>query len=109
MEDESRELQVVSYDIEIWDWKTNTYVADISAIVNSDLDIEWVLNDVETVTFSVDLIQFEKKCKAMGVTPAEVLTPYVHDIRIRRNGEYIVGAQQNLGVDILMLKSLENW
>lgn len=93
MEDESRELQVVSYDIEIWDWKTNTYVADISAIVNSDLDIEWVLNDVETVTFSVDLIQFEKKCKAMGVTPAEVLTPYVHDIRIRRNGEYIVGAQ----------------
>lgn len=93
MEDESRELQVVSYDIEIWDWKTNTYVADISAIVNSDLDIEWVLNDVETVTFSVDLIQFEKKCQAMGVTPAEVLTPYVHDIRIRRNGEYIIGAQ----------------
>lgn len=93
MEDESRELQVVSYDIEIWDWKTNTYVADISTIVNSDLDIEWVLNDVETVTFSVDLIQFEKKCKAMGVTPAEVLTPYVHDIRIRRNGEYIIGAQ----------------
>ena len=63
MEDESRELQVVSYDIEIWDWKTNTYVADISTILNSDLDIEWVLNDVETVTFSVDLIQFEKKCR----------------------------------------------
>lgn len=93
MEEQSRVLEVVDYTLEIWDWKTNTYVADISTILNSDLDIEWVLNDVETVTFSIDLIQFEKKCQAMGVTPAEVLTPYVHDIRIRRNGEYIVGVQ----------------
>ena len=91
--DESRELKVVSYDIEIWDWKTGLYVADISSIVNSDLDIEWVLDDVETVTFSIDLIQFENKCSAMGVSPEQVLTPYVHDIRIRRNGKYIVGAQ----------------
>ena len=91
--DEDRELKVVSYDIEIWDWKTEQYVADISSIVNSDLDIEWILNDVETVTFSIDLVQFEKKCEAMGVSPADILTPYVHDIRIRRNGEYIVGAQ----------------
>lgn len=91
--DEDRELKVVSYDIEIWDWKTGQYVADISSIVNSDLEIEWVLNDVETVTFSIDLVQFEKKCEAMGVSPADILTPYVHDIRIRRNGEYIVGAQ----------------
>lgn len=91
--DKSRELEVVSYDIEIWDWKTGQYVADISSIVNSDLDIEWILDDVETVTFSIDLVQFEKKCEAMGVSPADVLTPYVHDIRIRRNGEYIIGAQ----------------
>lgn len=93
MEEKARELKTVSYDIEIWDWKTNTYVADISTILNSDLDIEWTLNDVESVTFSIDLIQFEEKCRDMGVTPAEVLTPYVHDIRIRRNGEYIIGAQ----------------
>lgn len=91
--DESRELKIVAYDIEIWDWKNESYVADISTILNSDLEIEWILDDVETVSFSIDLVQFEKKCQAMGVSPAEVLTPYVHDIRIRRNGEYILGAQ----------------
>lgn len=88
-----RELRVPQYDIEIFDWKTNTYVADISNILTSDLEIEWILNDVETLTFSIDLIQFESKCQAMGVTPAEVLSPYIHDIRVRRNGVYILGCQ----------------
>lgn len=91
--DLNRELKVVSYTIEIWDWKTGTYVADISKILTSELDIEWTLNDVESVDFSIDLIQFKKMCNLMGVDSTEVLTPYVHDIRIRRNGEYILGAQ----------------
>lgn len=93
MDDKNRNLNVVSYTIEIWDWKTNKYVADISKILTSDLDIEWVLNDVESVDFSIDLVQFRRMCDLMGVDPTEVLTPYVHDIRIRRNGEYILGAQ----------------
>lgn len=91
--DLSRELKVVSYTIEVWDWKTEKYVADISKILTSDLDIEWTLNDVESVEFSIDLVQFKRMCLLMGVQPDEVLTPYVHDIRIRRNGEYILGAQ----------------
>ena len=93
MNDLNRKLQVVSYTIELWDWKTKQYVADISKILTSDLDIEWTLNDVESVDFSIDLVQFRKMCDLMGVDPTEVLTPYVHDIRIRRNGEYILGAQ----------------
>lgn len=93
MNNSNRKLQVVSYTIEIWDWKTKQYVADISKILTSDLDIEWTLNDVETVDFSIDLVQFRRMCDLMGVNPTEVLTPYVHDIRIRRNGEYILGAQ----------------
>lgn len=90
---DKRELEIVEYTVEIWDWKTGKYVADISNILSSELQIEWVLNDVETVTFDIDLVQFEKRCKMMGVKPAEVLTPYVHDVRIRRNGEYILGCQ----------------
>lgn len=89
---EDRVLHPVTYDVEIWDWRTRTYVADISNIVDG-LSIDWKLNDVEDVSFSLDLIQFEKRCKAMGTTPDQVLTPYVHDLRIRRNGEYIIGCQ----------------
>ena len=91
--DPNRELKVVSYTIEIWNWHTGKYVADISKILTSELEIEWVLDDVESVSFSIDLVQFKKMCQLMGVEPQEVLTPYVHDIRIRRNGQYILGAQ----------------
>lgn len=92
--EKDRNLHPVQYDLEIWDWKTNTYVADISNIVtDSGLSFDWQLNNTESLDFSIDLVQFEKKCEQMGVTPAEVLTPYVHDIRVRRNGEYILGVQ----------------
>lgn len=89
----ARELKVTQYDLEIWDWKTSSYIADISNIVVGGLSFSWTLNDVETLDFSIDLVQFEKRCEAMGVSPEEILAPYVHDIRIRRNGEYILGCQ----------------
>lgn len=88
-----RTLNVVQYDVEIYDWHTGKYVADISNILTDGLNMDWVLNDVESLNFTLDLIQFEDKCAKMGVTPADVLTPYVHDIRVRRNGKYILGAQ----------------
>ena len=93
---DTRTLKVPEYTVEIWRWGTGyggQYVADISNIITDGLAINWRLNDVETLDFSIDLVQFEKKCKLMGVTPAEVLTPYVHDVRVRRNGEYILGCQ----------------
>ena len=80
-------------DIELWDWKTNTFVADLSYLVIGDLNITWELNDVEEVSFDMDLMEFEKKCDEMGLDSEELLKPYAHDIRIRRNGEYIVGCQ----------------
>lgn len=80
-------------DIELWDWKTNTFVADLSYLVIGDLNITWELNDVEEVSFDMDLMEFEKKCEEMGLDSEELLKPYAHDIRIRRNGEYIVGCQ----------------
>ena len=83
----------VGCDVELWDWKTNTFVADISFAIVGDLNISWELNDVEEVTFDLDLMEFEKKCQEMGINSEELLKPYAHDIRIRRNGEYIVGCQ----------------
>jgi len=83
----------VHCDIELWDWKTNTFVADLSYLVVGELNITWQLNDVEEVSFDMDLMEFEKKCQEMGLDSEDLLKPYAHDIRIRRNGEYIVGCQ----------------
>ena len=91
--DANRVIYPAAYDIELWDWKTNTFVADLSYLVVGDLNIDWELNDVEEVSFDIDLKQYEKKCAEMGVDPADLLKPYAHDIRIRRNGEYILGCQ----------------
>ena len=91
--DKSQVNDPVVCDIELWDWKTNTFVADLSYLVVGDLNITWELNDVEEVSFDMDLMEFEKKCHEMGVDSEDLLKPYAHDIRIRRNGEYILGCQ----------------
>ena len=91
--DGNQVIYPADYEVEIWDWKTNTFIADLSYLIVDNLEIEWELNDVEEVNFSLDLLRFEEKCREMGVTPQDVLTPYKHDIRIRRNGEYILGCQ----------------
>ena len=91
--DAERVLYPPEYDVELWDWKTNSFVADISYLVVGDLNIDWTLNDVEQVSFEIDLEQFEEKCADMNVDSTELLQPYSHDIRIRRNGVYIVGCQ----------------
>lgn len=79
------------YDIELWDWRTNTFVADLSNLVVGDLEITWQLNDVEDVSFTMDLLRYEEKCKDMNINPSTLLVPYKYDIRIRRNGIYILG------------------
>lgn len=86
------ELEVTDYTIELWDWHTKTYVADITGI-SHNLQMSWTLNDIEELSFDVDLVQFEKRCTQMGTTPDQVMKPYVHDVRVRRNGEYILGCQ----------------
>lgn len=86
-------LKVTEFSLEVWDWKTGRYVADITNLVKNGFNMEWVLNDTEELSFSLDLIQFRKKCEKMGVKPEEVLSPYIHDIRVRRNGQYIMGCQ----------------
>ena len=91
--DKKRELEVVDYTYEVWDWHTKKYVADITNIIQGSVSISWTLNDVEQMSFTVDLVQLQKKCELMGVEINEVLTPYVHDIRVRRNGDYILGVQ----------------
>lgn len=91
--EQGRRLTPVEYNIEVWDWKTNTFQMDISHIVLGDLAVKWTLNDIEELSFRLNLATFEKQCSILGVDPRDMLVPYVHDIRVRRNGEYIVGCQ----------------
>lgn len=91
--DTTRKLEIVDYTYEVWDWKTGKYIADITNVMQGSVSISWTLNDIEQMSFTVDLAQLERKCKKMGVKVEDVLTPYVHDIRVRRNGDYILGVQ----------------
>lgn len=91
--EENRYMKSARYDVEFWNWKTNAFEMDVSHIIDGDLNISWTLNDIEEVSFTLDLVNFERHCELLGVNPVDMLDPYVHDIRIKRNGIYIVGCQ----------------
>ena len=84
-------LDTVEYIVEVWDIN-DVFVADISHLISGSLRINRKLNDVDDIAFSIDLVQFEKLCASIGARPLNILEPYRTDIKIRRNGEYMVGA-----------------
>lgn len=83
-------LDTVEYTVEVWDIN-DVFVADISHLVATSLRIGWKINDVEDISFSIDLVQFENLCASIGARPLNILEPYRTDIKIRRNNEYLVG------------------
>lgn len=85
-------LETPEYTVELWSL-SGVYVADVSDILTSGLRINFKLNDVESVDFTLDLVQFEAKCARIGAEPRNILDPYRSEVRIRRNDIYIVGAQ----------------
>ena len=88
---ESLRLNTIEYTVELWDIN-NVFVADITALVATSLRISMPLNDVDEISFSLDLVQFEKLCASIGARPINILEPYRTDVKIRRNGNYLVGA-----------------
>ena len=83
-------LDTPQYSIEVWT-RDGNFVADISQYLTSDLSISWTLNDIEDVSFSVSLDAMEVLRESDSIV--NLLTPYAHDVRIRRNGKYVVGCQ----------------
>lgn len=79
------------YSIEIWD-KTNQPIADIRQFCSN---LHWTkkLNNSETVSFNIDLPRFEKLLSTLGYENDVFAFFEVgrNDIRIKRNGQYIVG------------------
>lgn len=85
------ELYTPEYIVEVWDIN-DVFVADISKYISTSLRFQEELNDVDDLSFSIDLVQFENLCKSIGVRPLNLIEPYRTDIKIRRNNEYILGA-----------------
>lgn len=85
------ELNTVEYTIEAWDIN-GVFVADISHLISGSLKITKKLNDIDEISFTLDLAQFEKLCESIGTRPLNIIEPYRTDIKIRRNDKYLVGA-----------------
>jgi hypothetical protein len=81
------------YEIELWS-QTGVRIADISALAfNRKYTMQ--RNEAETLTFDLDLFAFESYClKALnGTDPQTLIKPYVTDVKVKRAGQYLFGAQ----------------
>lgn len=88
---DSRVLKPIQWGVEVWS-RAGTFLADISRFVDGDVSMSWSLNDIEDVGFSVSLDGIET-LQEMGVSVYELLLPYANDIKIKRNGKYLLGCQ----------------
>lgn len=86
-----RELETPEYSVEVWDIN-NVFVADISHIIATDISFKVAINQPEDLSFSLDLVQFEKLCASIGARPVSIIEPYRTDIKIKRNDTYLFGA-----------------
>lgn len=81
------------YEIELWS-QGGQRIADISALA---FNRRYVLrrNDAEELTFSLDPFAFENYCATAlgGADPKVLISPYVTDIKVKRNGAYLFGTQ----------------
>ena len=79
------------YEIEIWD-KSGKPIADIRPIC-SNLQWSKTLNGSETLGFTIDLHRFEDILQSVGYSrdPFGFLDVGKCDIRVKRNGTYILG------------------
>lgn len=79
------------YEIEVWD-KSGQILGDIRMLCTN---LEWhkELNGSESLEFDIDLNRFEQYLRLIGITgsPYEFLECGRSDIRVKRNGVYILG------------------
>lgn len=81
----------LKYEIELW--KGNgIQVADVGHLAQG-ISFSMERNEAEEVGFSLDMQSFEGYCQRIGEYPRNILEPYVTDIKIRRKGTYLLGAQ----------------
>ncbi len=83
-------LNVADYTFELWD--NANIVADISKFCkNKKLSLR--RNDAEEVSFDLDLRKFEALCSEIDYSANEALKPYSSEVKVKRNGQYLIGTQ----------------
>ena len=77
------------YGLEIWT-TGGELVADISRLATKR-KFSVGRNKPEILNFTMDLKTFEDFCTKIGGNPRDILYPYSHDIRVKRDGDYLFG------------------
>lgn len=82
---------MATYNIEIWH-KDGYPLADIRQFC-SNLNWSKTLNGSETLTFTIDLNRYEELLKSLGYStaPFDLMEVGRNDIRVKRNGVYLLG------------------
>lgn len=80
----------LKYELELW--INGVQVGDISRLAKNR---RFVMrrNASEDLSFSMNLGAFEAYCERAGRSPLATLEPYVTDVRLKRNGKYLMGAE----------------
>lgn len=79
------------YEIEVWN-KQGEVLGDIRHLCSS---LKWSKqrNDVDEISFDMDLAAYERYLSSIGITtPTEFMDVLTTDIRLKRDGEYLLGA-----------------
>lgn len=85
-------MNTPDYAIELWDID-GIFIADVSNMVVGGFAYTAKRNDIEALTFKLDLVQYQKLLDTIGATAENVLEPYVTDVKVKRNGQYLFGTQ----------------
>lgn len=82
---------MAKYEVEVWS-KDNKPIGDIFHLCEN---MRWskTRNDADMLSFDVDLTRYEEYIKAMGFgdNPKSFMEVGRNDIRVKRNGRYIIG------------------
>lgn len=81
---------IPKYEFELW--INGVLVGDITKLAQ-DRKFSLRRNASEQITFRMDLRAFEDYCAQAGRNPSEMLKPYVTDVRIKREGQYLLGGE----------------
>lgn len=78
------------YEFEIW--QGPSILGDITRLVQN-VRFSLQRNEAETLEFTIDTTAFDEYSDDLGVEGVTLLNPYVIDVKVKRNGEYLFGTQ----------------
>lgn len=69
--------------------KSNQPILDISRFITINLSL--TVNDIHTLSFDLDLYEFQKACRDIGAIPQNILYPQSREIKVYKNDDLVFG------------------